>query len=218
MTTTAPARRLRIDSRLIVGVLLVVASVAGVVLVISAWYRTTNVYIATEALAPGDDLTEARISLVEVRADATNAHYLSPDALPAEPAVITRAVGAGEMIPLSALGAADTEQAAVVVSIAGSPPSGVETGVAVELWAAQPAEQHGQHAEPEIIVPEAIVVRRVNHERMVGSAAVELELRVPDSHLSAVLAATTAGAQMHVVPLYHSPATVAAADGAPGVP
>ncbi|WP_311477745.1 hypothetical protein [uncultured Gulosibacter sp.] len=202
-----PALTRRIDSRLIIGILLVLASMAAVAGIVLASQHTRTVYVANDNLAPGDPLTEDRLALVEVRVDDTTPLYLGPDRLPNEPAVITRAVGAGELIPLSALGAADQSTASVVVTLTSSPPSGVAAGSHVELWVALPGERAGEYAEPGVVVADAVVVRRIEADRLVGANTVELELRVPKTELQHVLAATTAEARMHVVPLYREPAT-----------
>jgi len=208
-----PALTRRIDSRLIIGILLVVVSMAAVAGIVLASHHTRTVYVASDNLAPGEPLTEERLALVEVRVDDTTPLYLGPDRLPSEPIVITRAVGAGELIPLSALGAADQSTASVVVTLTSSPPSGVDAGSRVELWVAPPGERAGEYADPSVVVPDATVVRRLESDRLVGTNTVELELRVPKSQLQQVLAATTAEARMHVVPLHREPATQLGAEG-----
>lgn len=210
-----PALTRRIDSRLIIGILLVLGSMAGVAGIVLASHNTRTVYVASDNLAPGEPLTEDRLALAEVRVDDTSALYLGPDRLPTEPTVITRAVGAGELIPLSALGAADQTTASVVVTLTSSPPSGVDAGSRVELWVALPGERAGDYAEPSVVVPDATVVQRLDSDRLVGAATVELELQVPKSELQQVLAATTAEARMHVVPLHREPAEYIGADEEP---
>ena len=204
---SSPARRPRLprlDPRMLVGIVLVIASVVGVVLVVLSANRTVPVYAASGPLAPGDALDAERLALIEVPAGAGLELYLAPDRLPASAVVVTRPIGAGELVPLSALGEADRSLVPVDVPISGSAPGGVGIGAEVSLWAAEPGERPGSYATPRELVAVAHVVRLIEHDRMIGGGQLELELRVPEGQVASVLAAVTNGSRLHVVPR-HSP-------------
>lgn len=192
----------RLDPRLLVGSVLVVASILGVVWVVSAAKQTVAVYVAAAPIAQGDAISTQSLSLVEVPVDRSNDLYLMPDGFTDGEVITTRPIGVGEFVPLSALGAGDAMSAPVVVSISGALPENVGTGIAVELWAAVPGERPGTYEAPGVVVQEAQVVRVLESQQLVNSGQVEVELRIPDSDLAEVLTALTNGARLHIVPVY----------------
>lgn len=202
----ATSRRLpRPDARLIIGVLLVIASVVGVVAVVAGANRTVQVYAASGAIASGEVLTDDRLALVEVHANDAVGYYLTPETKPEGELIATRPIGAGEYIPRSAIGAADESFATVVVPISGSVPAGIGPGVAVTLWSSVPGEQPGTFTTPQALVQQAEVVRIVERDQVIATGEVELELRVPANQVASVLGDATNGARMHVVPLHTTP-------------
>ncbi|MGO1545362.1 MAG: hypothetical protein ACTHXA_13600 [Gulosibacter sp.] len=201
---TSPQRRFRIDPRLLIGSFLVLASVLGVIWVVSSAKQTVSIYAAAAPIAQGDGLAVEQLAVVEVPVSATNSLYLTTDAVPEGAVITTRPIGAGELIPMSALGVADDTSASVVVTIGGALPEDVSTGTAVELWSAAPGERPGTYGTPVVLVQQAHVVRVLESEQLVHSGQVEVELRIPDSELAEVLTATTNGAQLQIIPVYQS--------------
>lgn len=196
----AKRRRTRIDPRLLVGVLLVAGSIAGVVAVVQSTAQTTTVYAMTEAVAAGETITAEHLTAVEVSAATPTELYLT-EASP-EGYLASRPIGAGELVPLTALGAPDTTTSAVVVSIPGELPGGVGPGTAVELWSAAPGERMGTYSAPQVIVADAQVVRVIEQDDFVATAQVDVELRIPDDELATVIDASSNGARLQLVPLH----------------
>src|SRR5699024_5948828 len=90
------------DARLGVGVLLVSPSVARASWAVATSDRTTDVLLAVEALTPGDRLADADLRPHAVRPDGlADAYVVAGEELP-EDAVVTRVVGAGELVPAAA--------------------------------------------------------------------------------------------------------------------
>lgn len=207
---TSFRNRLRLDPRLLIGSILVVASVCGVIWVVSSANRTVSVYVASAPIAQGDPLTSQSLSIVEVPVSASNELYLTPEqfddsgfaGLDGAAVISTRPIGEGEFLPLSAVGVADESSAPVVVTISGALPEHVSTGVTVELWAASPGERPGTYGAPVVLVQQAHVVRVLESQQLVNSGQVEVELRIPDADLAEVLTALTNGSRLHVVPVY----------------
>ncbi|SJM54486.1 SAF domain-containing protein [Gulosibacter sp. 10] len=199
---TATRRRIRLDPRLLIGSLLVVASVIGVTWVVAAANQTVAVYAAAKPIAQGDALGATELSIVEVPVSETNDLYLTPELLSAEGGTATRPIGAGELIPISAVGAAEQGVSEVVVTVSGALSERIAPGTAVELWSAAPDERPGAYRPPTVVVDEAQVVRVLEAEQFVHSGETEVELRIPEHALAEVLAAATNGARMHLVPLY----------------
>lgn len=194
--------RFRLDPRLLIGSLLVVASVLGVIWVVSSAKQTVTLYAAAVPIAQGDSITAETLSVLEVPVAPSNDLYLTPDQLGESSVISTRPIGAGELLPLSALGVGDDASAPVVVTISGALPENVVTGVAVELWAAAPGERPGTYGAPVVLVQQAQVVRVLESQQLVNSGQVEVELRIPDDDLAGVLTALTNGSRLHVVPVY----------------
>ena len=196
----APARKTRVDPRLIIGIVLVAGSIAGVVGVVQSTVQTTTVYAMGQAVAAGDTITAEHLTPVEVSTATPTDLYLTEAA--ADSYVATRPIGAGELVPLTALGNADTSTAAVVVSIPGELPGGVGTGTSVEIWSAAPGERMGTYGAPQVLVAQAQVIRVIEQDDFVATAQVDVELRIPDGEIATLMNATSNGARLQLVPLH----------------
>lgn len=185
------------DARFLLGLALIVASVAGVWLVVATARQSAPVFAAARTLVPGEEVTAADLRVVEVTLGAVSATYASPAAL-TPGAVALRTVPEGELVPLSALGdrAAET-RTTVVVRTDTDVAASVDAGADVEVWVA-PAEGAG---EPRILVPRATVVSVTRDDALVARAAVSLELVVARAEVPAVLAALADGSALAVVPI-----------------
>src|SRR5690242_1841420 len=139
MIRTRPRRAL--DPRLVLGILLVVGSVAGVVALVSATSTTSPVLAAARPLAPGEVISADDVEVVDVRLGASSDGYLAE--LPAG-VVATRVVGEGELIPVDAVGSGDgVRLAAVVLAVDGDLAEAVAPGALVDVWAARGQEGGG---------------------------------------------------------------------------
>ena len=94
------------DPRLGIGVLLVAGSVALGSWAVAQADRTTDVLLAVTPLTPGDRLAEAELRPHAIRPDALTEVYLNGDTELPEDAVATRVIGAGELVPATAVGTA----------------------------------------------------------------------------------------------------------------
>ncbi|WP_282852622.1 SAF domain-containing protein [Gulosibacter sediminis] len=196
----AQGRRTRVDPRLIIGIVLVAGSIAGVVGVVQSTAQTTTVYALGQAVAAGDTITAEQLTAVEVSAATPTELYLTEAS--AESYIATRPIGAGELVPLTALGDADTSSAAVVVSIPGELPGGISTGTTVEIWSAAAGERMGTYDAPQVLVAQAQVIRVIEQDDFVATAQVDVELRIPDYEVATVMSATSNGARLQLVPLH----------------
>ncbi|WP_210506432.1 hypothetical protein [Naasia sp. SYSU D00057] len=191
----------RIDVRFLLGVLLVLGSVAGVWAVVAGAERTEQVYAAAAPLAAGDRITGDSLVVAAVRLGGTARHYLAPDDLPPEGLVVTRAVDEGELVPVSAVGSETSLRlSSVVVPLAGEPPRGVAPGARVDVWAAPEAEDG--YGPPAVLVPGAEVVRSVEDGAFLsagGSRAVEL--LVPKDRVARLLQALANEDAVSLVPV-----------------
>lgn len=190
------------DARFLIGVMLVLASVAGVWLVVGAARQTTPVLAAARTLVPGEALDAADFRAVDVALGAAGETYLAPQALP-EDAVATRVVDAGELVPTAAVGDADRARVTtVVIDTAVDVPASLGTGARVELWFAPPlAEEPGAFDVPRILVADATVAEVTREEGVIGRSGAALELVIPRGEVAATLAAVSDGSALSVVPI-----------------
>lgn len=203
MTALEPARpRPRAfwgDARFFLGILLVVASVAGVWFVVSASRQTVPVFAATRTIVPGEAVSEADLQLVDVALGQASGAYLSSGAL-ADGLVATRTVEAGELVPDSAVGPATAAaMTTVVLRSAVDVPASVEAGSVVEVWQA-PLIDRGSYDEPRILVADATVVSVTRDDSMIGGGAAALEVVIPRADVAAVLAAMADESAISIVP------------------
>lgn len=202
---TTPAPRLRRpgwrDPRLVVGVVLVACSVALGTWAVQAGRTTVGVYATTRAVAPGEALTASDLTLVQAALPGHDGAYLLETAdLPAD-AVVVRAVGAGELVPVSALGkGGELGARPVAVPTGASLSSDVVPGALVDLWFV-PAVQSGL-GEPRMLA-EALVVSEVSDSAggLAPGAARAVHVLVPTPALPDVLAALAADGVTSVVPV-----------------
>lgn len=187
------------DARFLLGILLIVASVAGVWFVVSAARQTAPVFAAAHTIVSGQPVTEADVRVVDVALGQVTDAYLTPEML-GDGVVATRTISAGELVPQSAIGdAAQAQSTSVVMRSAVDVPASVTAGSVVEVWAA-PLVERGEYDVPRILVADATVVSVTSDDSMIGGGAAALELVIPRADVAAVLAAIADDAALSVVP------------------
>lgn len=202
MTTPAhPRPRSRAfwsDARFLLGVVLVVVSIAGVWLVVSAARQTVPALAAARTIVPGDAITSDDLRVVDVSLGQIGDAYLQPDAL-AEGSVATRTIGEGELVPLDALGdGEDARVTTVVVDTAADVPAAVAEGSRVEIWHAPVVDDTVD--TPRILIADATVAEVAREEGVLGGADASLEVVIPRADVAALLEAQARGAVLSVVP------------------
>lgn len=211
--TAVPARRVAApswrDPRLLVGVVLVLASVVVGSRTVAAAQATTGVYAVTAAVGAGSALTAADVVVVQVRLDDANlAGYVPATGRPDPTWVTLRAVGAGELLPRSALGrTADLGDRPVTLPLSGAVPTGIAEGALADVWVTWPAEPAGgagtsARPVPELLV-EAAEVATVSGPGTGLSArsGADVQVLVPVGSLPEVLQALALEARVDLVPV-----------------
>jgi hypothetical protein len=196
-------RRRRVpDPRLVVGLVLVLASVAGVVALLRAADSTVGVYAASAALVPGQHVSASDLVQRDVVLDGADRHYVRVGSLPAGGLVIRTPVAAGELVPASAVGdAAKSGLTSMVVSVDGEVPSQIRAGAAADLWAAPTSDSGDRPAEPpSVLVSGAVVAEVRTGSGLVAGDGVDVELLLPQTRVARVLQAQADGARLSVVP------------------
>lgn len=209
---TAPpraARRLQRpgwrDLRLVVGVLLVLLSVAGGLRLVASLDDTTPVYAATRDLLPGQPVGEDDLVPVPVRMDDQLSEYVDGSA-PIEPGTfLVRGVGAGELVPLTALGTgreALDKTVGVPVDVAAA--RSLTAGAVVDVWVSRrDAEAVGEaYLDPELLLAGAVVdtVPAETTGLGAGLGRTAVQVVVPADDVGKVIAAVDQEARITLVP------------------
>lgn len=203
MTAATPVRPPRrpfwADLRFVLGIVLIVASVAGVGLVVSLANQTRSVYVAATTLVPGQPVTEAEVTAVDIGLGTVVERYLAEGDLTIG-AVATRTILEGELIAATAIGDAEsTAVTKVVVRSSVDVPADISAGDLVDLWASTPLES-GVFGTPRVLVPEATIVSVRRDDSMMGGGAAQVEIVIARSDVSATLEAMTNGSALSIVP------------------
>lgn len=217
-----PARRLHRpgwrDTRFLLGIALVAASVAIGATAFGAAGRTVPVYAAADALVPGLAVDADALVVREVRlADSLDRYLRADEPLP-EGLVVTRIVAEGELVPLSAVSPeAALDVRPVAITPDGALSSDVVDGATVDLWFVPtprddpPDDSGGQSggatppdagSEPTELASGLTVAEVSAPARTLSvGSAVTVHVLVPVDDLAAVLGALAAEGTVEIVPV-----------------
>lgn len=203
-TNASAALRLRRpswkDPRLLIGVLLVCVSIAGVVALVQSADRTTDVYVARSDLPVGAELSEEDFGTVAVRlGDSQGSYRTVSEGLPND-AVAQRLIGAGELLPASALGTADSlDRKPVGLSIEDPLPAGTATGDRVDVWVS-PRGEGNNFGAPELLVEGAEIYDYLEEDSALGAtSSTRVFVLVGDEELPQLVDALSNDARITVV-------------------
>ena len=204
------ARRLAtprwLDTRLVLGVLLVLVSVLVGARVLAGADRSQLVWATSRALAPGSVLTEGDLVAVRVRLFDSAERYLDAREPPPVGYVASRGLGTGELLPDDALRRpevdVDFRLVTVLVEVGHVPPDLVD-GQQVDVWvtpaggpgspttrsAAAPALPGARVVLPGLTVASAPPEDGVGN----GGAAAPVVLQVRPRDVARLLSATSLG-------------------------
>jgi hypothetical protein len=194
------------DTRLVLGLLLVLASVALGASVVAAADRTTAVLVAGSALGPGHRLVEGDLQVARVRLTGPVASYLTPQTRLPAGTVVLRGLGAGELVPLSAVGPAATlDRRPVALPLTAPLPDGVRPGGQVDLWssARDPAAGAAAAYRPPVrlVVAAQVVAVTLPSGGLAADQQSSVQVLVSETELPKVLDALANEARVAVVPV-----------------
>jgi Flp pilus assembly protein CpaB len=202
--TTAAAARLKKpswrDPRLLVGILLVLASVAGVISLVGAADRTVQVYVAREGIAVGQKLSRDDLSVVKVRLDDVESNYVTVESGLPEGKVAVQRVARNQLLPRESLGDADAlDRKPVAVTVEDSLPEQAVPGSRVDVWVSLPDAQNG-FAEPRLLLPGAEIAQVTEGSSALGASKETVVLvLVNDEQMPKLLGAQANRAKVAVV-------------------
>lgn len=189
------------DVRFLIGIVLVILSVAGVWLIVSSARETTPVLQANRTIAQGEALTSGDFRVVEVGLGSVVEGYLAPQDL--QPGMIAaRTLADGELLPAVATADAQSSRTTnVVVESSVAIPEHVASGTPVELWYSPPLEKDGEYEAPRILAADVVVASIPKTDGVLAERSTAIELVIDRADVADVLSAITAGAALSVVPL-----------------
>ncbi|MFF1881044.1 hypothetical protein ACFVVC_06255 [Pseudarthrobacter sp. NPDC058196] len=188
------------DPRLLVGVLLVLVSIAGVVLLVGSADRTTEVYAARDGIAVGERLTPENVVRAKVRLGDTEQHYITvEDGLP-QGVVAMQRIAKDQLVPRASLGEVDRlDRKPVALTVDQTLPSQAVAGARVDVWVAQPDAKNG-FSEPKLLLPGAEITEVATGSTALGSSKTTvLMVLVEDKQMPALLGAQANEAKISVV-------------------
>ncbi|HRW17793.1 MAG TPA: hypothetical protein P5181_02995 [Dermatophilaceae bacterium] len=194
------------DSRLLVGILLVLLATALGAKAIASADDRVPMYAAAVALKPGDRLTGDNLRRVDVQLAEAQAGYLSA-ATPVPPeAFALREVRAGELVPVSAVGTkGDIRVQPVMVRVDTSSAGGLVAGSVVDVWVSRrdPAASQERYA-PATVMLRSVTVAWIPRDQGsfgVSASTSAVQLLVGGDDVAAVITAIDEQARITLVPV-----------------
>jgi hypothetical protein len=206
MTTAPPAAAARLkrpswrDPRLLIGILLVLASVAGVTALLGAADRSTEMYTARENIVVGQRLDRAALTVVRVRlGDSEGSYWPATEPLPTGK-VAVRLIPKGELVPRSSLATADAlDRKPAALAISEPLPKEAEVGSRVDVWVASPNGTNGYNP-PRLLLPGAEIAELTPSSTALGGTRETLvHVLVTDAQMPELLGALANEAKVAVV-------------------
>jgi hypothetical protein len=198
------------DTRLLIGVLLVLSSVVLGAFVVAHADDRTAVYAARGPLVPGQRLTDDDLSRVDVQLGPELPAYLSATRGLAPGRFVLRPVPAGELVPAAAVG--DRSEVGVqplVLTVGAGSAAALEVGSTVDVYVNRVDPADGGSSAARFIGPEltleAVSVSSLPRSSggLGGGSAGDRAVQVmaPTPRIKEIIAAVDLGARVTVVPV-----------------
>lgn len=185
---------------MLIGLLLVLASTAGVIALLNSQNTTVQVYSARGDIAVGTPLTVDDLVAVPVRlGEATSAYLPLTGGVP-EHGVALRLITQGELVPASAIGTADElDRKPVGLAVEDPLPTGTSAGDRVDVWVSLRTDSN-TYAEPRLLLEAAEISElTVGESALGGSASTSVQVLVDDATMPELLDALSNDARIAVV-------------------
>lgn len=184
-----------LDGRLVIGVLLVLFAVIAGARVFASADHYSLVYVAKHDLVPGERLTADDLTTGRVRLAGDGSRYVAVHVAPVG-YVVTRYVGARELLPAAAL-SADVATAGRLVTVPVTPghlPPGLGAGSLVDVYLTPKAGAGASVPPPTLVIAGAAVQSRSGGARAFGGeSTLSVVLSVPAEQVADVVRAVESG-------------------------
>lgn len=188
------------DPRLLIGILLVLASVVGVISLVGAADQTAEAYTARESIAVGEKLTMDKLNLVKVRLGDVEQYYLTPATGVPDGLVAVQRIGKDQLVPRGSFGQPDgLDRKPVAVTVDEALPAQAVAGSRVDVWVALPDSRNG-FSQPTLLLPGAEIAQLTPGSTALGSArSTVVMVLVTDAQMPNLLGAQANKAKISVV-------------------
>ena len=189
------------DPRLLVGLLLVLLSVVGVILLVATANRSAPYYVAAGDLAVGQRLTAEDLTTVDAHLQDASAQYLPAGDPLRENAVMTQRVTRGQLVPASAVGTADAlDRTPVGIALDTPLPAQAGPGAHVDVWVAAPKPTGRGYQEPRKLVTGAEIAAVESKDTALGgSGGVTVHVLIRQAQVGPLVDALGNGAKVTLV-------------------
>jgi hypothetical protein len=189
------------DARFLIGIALVILSITGVWLIVSASDDAVPVLQAHRNITEGEALSSSDFQVVEIGLGSLADDYLGPqDLQPGQ--VASRTLEKGEIVPASAaVDAAENRSTTIVIESSTGIPEALAAGSVIEVWHAPPVEDGRAYDIPRILVSDVIVRAVLEEDGVLDDAGARVEIVIARADVADVLAAVTGGSSLSVVPI-----------------
>jgi hypothetical protein len=205
-----PVQRLRKpswrDSRLVAGVLLVLAATVLGSLVVARADDRVPVYVAADTLLPGDRLTAEKLERRDVQLDGSMPAYLAADRAIPPGSYLVRVVKRGELVPVSALvGQSQVDVQTVTLLVDATSARPLVRGSVIDVYAnaLKPDGGPEDFVGPKLLLQKAVVAATPEESEGFGARSDALPVRalVPLDKVPAVIGHLDSGSRITVVPV-----------------
>lgn len=203
MTDVASPRAVRLatprwlDARLALGVLLVAVSVVAGARVFASADNLTAVYVASHELVPGQHISADDLVVSHVRLRGQSGLYIAAAAAPPVGYVVTRYVGAHELVPVAALATATASGHSRLVTVPVQPghlADALVRGDLVDIYLTAKAGAGQAVPQPVLVLAGVPVESRTGGTRTFSaSSAFSVVLSVPVDKVADVIHAVESG-------------------------
>jgi len=199
------------DTRLAVGVVLVLLSMAIGAKVIASADDTVPMYAAVASLVPGQPVTQSDVKRVDVQLGSDRGRYVAADHDIAPDTFALREVRPGELLPTSALGKrGDINLKPVSVPVDSGAATQLAVGSIVDVWVnarltSSTSEKYGSPVKTIEATPVVRTPETSGGGLGAASGKTAVQIMVPEAGVQALIAAIDQGAKITLVPVPGSP-------------
>ena len=186
-----------LDARLALGVLLVAVSVVAGARVFASADNLTAVYVAAHELVPGEHISAGDLAIGHVRLRGQSGHYIAAAASPPVGYVVTRYVGANELVPAAALATSAAAGPSRYVTVPVQPghlSDALTRGELVDVYVTVKSASGQAVPDPVLVIAGVPVESRSGGTRTFSaSSTFSVVLAVPVDKVAAVVHAVESG-------------------------
>ena len=189
------------EPRLLLGLVLVAASITGTVFLVNAMDERTAVYVARADITLGEPLTEENLVVVQAQLGDSLEHYVPADANLIAGARANTFIGAGQLVARDFLTRSELgSRRPINIDLPVDLSPAITPGSRVDVWIARHEAGSATYGTPELLANMVEVSARTERVGgLIGQRGINLELLVEPDHLEPLLQALANESRIIVV-------------------